>query len=198
MLSKTLQRYENKSKSQHSIIHILNLLCCLRLCKDTKIKANHNHKPCETGISWLSKTLQRYENKSKSQRLPNATGRINKLSKTLQRYENKSKSQLDFLTSAVQSRCLRLCKDTKIKANHNVTARLGNIETLSKTLQRYENKSKSQPKLPHGASILCCLRLCKDTKIKEYLLLVHYSKSLYLCTVVVYFLFEIICEFLTE
>ena len=69
---------------------------------------------------------------------------------------------------------------------------------LSKTLQRYENKSKSQlVEVCHGI-IQCCLRLCKDTKIKEYLLLVHYSKSLYLCTVVIYFLFEIICEFLTE
>ena len=46
------------------------------------------------GISLkLSKTLQRYENKSKSQpkRQANRNGR--RLSKTLQRYENKSKSQ---------------------------------------------------------------------------------------------------------
>ena len=41
-LSKTLQRYENKSKSQHfGAIANFNI-SCLRLCKDTKIKANHN------------------------------------------------------------------------------------------------------------------------------------------------------------
>ena len=62
--------------------------------------------------------------------------------------------------------CLRLCKDTKIKANHNTLAiRLSNIE-LSKTLQRYENKSKSQQMNLLRLSMKSCLRLCKDTKIK--------------------------------
>ena len=42
MLSKTLQRYENKSKSQLETEHYKMIGCCLRLCKDTKIKANHN------------------------------------------------------------------------------------------------------------------------------------------------------------
>ena len=37
MLSKTLQRYENKSKSQLTLLVILYRLGCLRLCKDTKI-----------------------------------------------------------------------------------------------------------------------------------------------------------------
>ena len=41
------------------------------------------------------------------------------LSKTLQRYENKSKSQLRTIVWHAQANCLRLCKDTKIKANHN-------------------------------------------------------------------------------
>ena len=41
-LSKTLQRYENKSKSQPTINMLEVSLSCLRLCKDTKIKANHN------------------------------------------------------------------------------------------------------------------------------------------------------------
>ena len=42
MLSKTLQRYENKSKSQRLHARIRIDIRCLRLCKDTKIKANHN------------------------------------------------------------------------------------------------------------------------------------------------------------
>ena len=41
-LSKTLQRYENKSKSQPASQQFSMPICCLRLCKDTKIKANHN------------------------------------------------------------------------------------------------------------------------------------------------------------
>ena len=41
-LSKTLQRYENKSKSQHTAFSFTDVYSCLRLCKDTKIKANHN------------------------------------------------------------------------------------------------------------------------------------------------------------
>ena len=42
-LSKTLQRYENKSKSQRELSVDISRLRCLRLCKDTKIKANHNY-----------------------------------------------------------------------------------------------------------------------------------------------------------
>ena len=63
-------------------------------------------------------------------------------------------------------RCLRLCKDTKIKANHNLDWGYYEETRLSKTLQRYENKSKSQLSLEQGVSLSCCLRLCKDTKIK--------------------------------
>ena len=49
-LSKTLQRYENKSKSQ-LLAHLADKrLRCLRLCKDTKIKANHNIKTCNSLI----------------------------------------------------------------------------------------------------------------------------------------------------
>ena len=93
MLSKTLQRYENKSKSQQWGRSPYICLCCLRLCKDTKIKANHNLSVADEIAKWLSKTLQRYENKSKSQLV------------LFYRYDEQS--------------CLRLCKDTKIKANHN-------------------------------------------------------------------------------
>ena len=118
MLSKTLQRYENKSKSQLTPLEAKHLIGCLRLCKDTKIKANHNYASVAGDPLGLSKTLQRYENKSKSQRRT--------------RY------------SHFESCCLRLCKDTKIKANHNVLGAIASIIGLSKTLQRYENKSKSQ------------------------------------------------------
>ena len=68
----------------------------------------------------LSKTLQRYENKSKSQPCERKNIRYRQLSKTLQRYENKSKSQHMAVKVFTLGCCLRLCKDTKIKANHNV------------------------------------------------------------------------------
>ena len=117
-LSKTLQRYENKSKSQRPRATTWLRFGCLRLCKDTKIKANHNRQHLHVDGVVLSKTLQRYENKSKSQRLV-------------------------CLVAGV-CRCLRLCKDTKIKANHNIERTFESLTELSKTLQRYENKSKSQ------------------------------------------------------
>ena len=117
-----------------------NTMGCLRLCKDTKIKANHNF--CCRIVLQVS------------------------LSKTLQRYENKSKSQLPMRILSLPYRCLRLCKDTKIKANHNKWHTTYLIEVLSKTLQRYENKSKSQRKDLRDEEKKSCLRLCKDTKIK--------------------------------
>ena len=51
--------------------------------------------------------------------MPNVTLVMALLSKTLQRYENKSKSQPGWNTATYEYSCLRLCKDTKIKANHN-------------------------------------------------------------------------------
>ena len=84
----------------------------------------------------------------------------------MQRYENKSKSQRYVDAYADGMSCLRLCKDTKIKANHNRYIDISTITLLSKTLQRYENKSKSQPKTPQEFVTDSCLRLCKDTKIK--------------------------------
>ena len=140
MLSKTLQRYENKSKSQRNWWGTRRVPCCLRLCKDTKIKANHNLFLLFPYLISLSKTLQRYENKSKSQRT------------------------LSCIILSVC--CLRLCKDTKIKANHNSSVAFISLLWLSKTLQRYENKSKSQLIPFHQYYVPCCLRLCKDTKIK--------------------------------
>ena len=62
-----MQRYENKSKSQQFDKNDPDAVSCLRLCKDTKIKANHNNMTYHDNICMLSKTLQRYENKSKSQ-----------------------------------------------------------------------------------------------------------------------------------
>ena len=96
----------------------LPISCCLRLCKDTKIKANHNSLKFHA-IGYM-------------------------LSKTLQRYENKSKSQHKKPAPPTNRGCLRLCKDTKIKANHNWKGFDPFFLQLSKTLQRYENKSKSQ------------------------------------------------------
>ena len=84
----------------------------------------------------------------------------------MQRYENKSKSQLLTLDVPEDIRCLRLCKDTKIKANHNKQLFVFLNSKLSKTLQRYENKSKSQLLRCSHNPLACCLRLCKDTKIK--------------------------------
>ena len=124
-LSKTLQRYENKSKSQLTIFFDPFTCCCLRPCKDTKIKANHNTSIIIWWYVRLSKTLQRYKNKSKSQLCIPFRLLCVGLSKTLQRYKNKSKSQLHWHFRKRHRRCLRPCKDTKIKANHNyVLARI--------------------------------------------------------------------------
>ena len=90
---------------------------------------------------------------------------LKKLSKTLQRYENKSKSQPAIAERTKIISCLRLCKDTKIKANHNAPLIYSAIYWLSKTLQRYENKSKSQQYYMKVVELTSCLRLCKDTKI---------------------------------
>ena len=121
---------------------------------------------------------------------------------TLQRYKIESNSQLLWIGYVKQVCCVSHCKDTKLKAIHNLseavksaqkvvfhTAKIQNWKqfttTLQKTshhvvlcftLQRYKIESNSQHLDEAVIRFTGCVSHCKDTKLKaihNYLCVIH-------------------------
>ena len=175
MLCFTLQRYKIESNSQHRCGKDISFSGCVLHCKDTKLKAIHNHftllvflmrvvfytakiqnwKQFTTKLSVgivfqpLCFTLQRYKIESNSQRLSS-----NILATSVVFYTAKIQNWKQFTTQRVGGLLwLRLCF----------------------TLQRYKIESNSQlPSSCHICSI-CCVLHCKDTKLKA---IHNYSKEI--------------------
>ena len=83
-----------------------------------------------------------------------------------QRYKNESKSQRAARTCWMSSCCCQYDKDTKMKANHNVTSDTNVMRLLLPVRQRYKNESKSQPKPFNWTATRSCCQYDKDTKMK--------------------------------
>ena len=85
---------------------------------------------------------------------------------TMQRYKNESKSQHSLSTSRTVECCFQQCKDTKMKANHNMTS------WPEKQSQAVSNNAKIQKwkQITTGVQVLgawkSCFQQCKDTKMK--------------------------------
>ena len=114
----TLQRYKIESNSQRSNDGCTSEASCVSHCKDTKLKAIHNQRIDMERFVLLCFTLQRYKIESNSQ---------------LQRERPKG-----------QYGCVSHCKDTKLKAIHNVEIGVRFRGKLCFTLQRYKIESNSQ------------------------------------------------------
>ncbi len=62
--------------------------------------------------------------------------------------------------------CVLHCKDTKLKAIHNVDVRAIDLSKLCFTLQKYKIESNSQHWVSDNGWIERCVLHCKDTKLK--------------------------------
>ncbi len=71
---------------------------------------------------------------------------------TLQRYKIESNSQLSYDTHLLNASCVLHCKDTKLKAIHNLADSVNCFALLCFTLQRYKIESNSQ--LSHNTCLL--------------------------------------------
>ena len=162
----TLQRYKIESNSQLLVGPSRLVRCCVLHCKDTKLKAIHNQQVRPCNANKLCFTLQRYKIESNSQRL----------------------LSIPFFANC----CVLHCKDTKLKAIHNIspdsraattvvfyTAKIQNwkqFTTMTKTviitcrlcftLQRYKIESNSQHLVFLFQLPRSCVLHCKDTKLK--------------------------------
>ena len=123
MLCFTLQRYKIESNSQLLHIYLDIHSSCVLHCKDTKLKAIHNRTGEHSLTIKLCFTLQRYKIESNSQLL-SLFFFDEPLCFTLQRYKIESNSQLNGTLEFHVMSCVLHCKDTKLKAIHNLKARL--------------------------------------------------------------------------
>ncbi len=62
-----MQRYKFESNSQLEFLSGSMPWCCAYLCKDTNLKAIHNHQNILTIMMWLCLPMQRYKFESNSQ-----------------------------------------------------------------------------------------------------------------------------------
>ena len=85
---------------------------------------------------------------------------------TLQRYKIESNSQLRRANKSMMMSCVSHCKDTKLKAIHNVQKSENFPTRLCFTLQRYKIESNSQQPIKSKPTPLGCVSHCKDTKLK--------------------------------
>ena len=188
----TLQRYKIESNSQHYLGIPTNVASCVLHCKDTKLKAIHNYssrladRPRVVFYTakiqnWKQFTTQNYN-----------TMMWRMLCFTLQRYKIESNSQRDNFNKYRRESCVLHCKDTKLKAIHNVwgqgcsvgqvvfyTAKIQNWKQFTThsnncacylqlcfTLQRYKIESNSQLAVDVLSAAISCVLHCKDTKLK--------------------------------
>ena len=146
LLCFTLQRYKIESNSQLEKCGSIVSVSCVLHCKDTKLKAIHNSVKRITALSKLCFTLQRYKIESNSQLLVGPSRLVrccvlhckdtklkaihnqqvrpcnaNKLCFTLQRYKIESNSQRLLSIPFFANCCVLHCKDTKLKAIHNIS-----------------------------------------------------------------------------
>ena len=135
-----MQRYKIESNSQPVSIILQVFLSCVSPCKDTKLKAIHNHL--------TNQILQ------------------NLLCFTMQRYKIESNSQLTMPTFIAPECCVSPCKDTKLKAIHNYKTVPCPLFKLCFTMQRYKIESNSQPRMVFLFQSMGCVSPCKDTKLK--------------------------------
>ena len=166
LLCLPMQRYKFESNSQPREFLHSTFVSCVYLCKDTNLKAIHNAYCYESYFIGLCLPMQRYKFESNSQHISQAT---------------------DLLGS-----CVYLCKDTNLKAIHNlcegfvlgveVVFTYAKIQiwkqfttvfycsfadgVLCLPMQRYKFESNSQHIAFKWRYVRGCVYLCKDTNLK--------------------------------
>ena len=84
----------------------------------------------------------------------------------MQRYKFESNSQQKEKKEKIIISCVYLCKDTNLKAIHNVPGELAEAWRLCLPMQRYKFESNSQLIIVTLLGKWSCVYLCKDTNLK--------------------------------
>ena len=188
----TLQRYKIESNSQHLYLRLSVYFRCVSHCKDTKLKAIHNIYTWGYPYIFVVFHTAKIQNWKQFTTHWFAFRCSYSLCFTLQRYKIESNSQLPWSLSYTGRCCVSHCKDTKLKAIHNMwqchlmtrfvvfhTAKIQNwkqfttlcdtfisFDLLCFTLQRYKIESNSQQISVSWNTFISCVSHCKDTKLK--------------------------------
>ena len=85
---------------------------------------------------------------------------------SVQRYDFESNSQRHRYEEQMRYRCMCLCKDTILKAIHNLCGLRYLRSLMYVSVQRYDFESNSQPGAVGTAVSKRCMCLCKDTILK--------------------------------
>ena len=187
-----MQRYKFESNSQQ-LSHGRNTLTrCVYLCKDTNLKAIHNATSsvrvlCKVVFTYAKIQIWKQFTTTSDQGATKGT-----LCLPMQRYKFESNSQLYYWFVLSWTRCVYLCKDTNLKAIHNliwgtpstnsvvftyakiqiwkqfttVDFQVKSLFELCLPMQRYKFESNSQQTDVVTFCRTGCVYLCKDTNLK--------------------------------
>ncbi len=135
-----MQRYKFESDSQHIRIVLPKILCCVYLCKDTNLKAIHN--------GWLHEVI------------------LHQVVSTYAKIQIWKRFTTPLIDSSFENSCVYLCKDTNLKAIHNLMNGVTLTNWLCLPMQRYKFESDSQLGVYCFLTLMSCVYLCKDTNLK--------------------------------
>ena len=161
-----MQRYKFESNSQLIAATYGRCQGCVYLCKDTNLKAIHNTPPRDNFSNKVVFTYAKIQIWKQFTTYFLIFHNEFRLCLPMQRYKFESNSQLIRFWCVKCPCCVYLCKDTNLKAIHNILVFLANYMKLCLPMQRYKFESNSQPSFVLILCRICCVYLCKDTNLK--------------------------------
>ena len=119
-LPNLLQRYKFESNSQHHDEVPVTLLGCQISCKDTNLKAIHNRYGYTAPCSRVAKSPAKIQIWKQFTTVTALVHEFGTLPNLLQRYKFESNSQQLMMNIVSELSCQISCKDTNLKAIHNI------------------------------------------------------------------------------
>ena len=191
-LYQPIQKYKFESKSQPTARWLCRCSCCINQYKNTNLKANHNVIDV-----WAQRTPAVSTN-TKIQIWKQITTcscevwKTSELYQPIQKYKFESKSQPSLLFTANSSCCINQYKNTNLKANHNLAAKVPKFllavstntkiqiwkqittplrfeklpNGLYQPIQKYKFESKSQQGCRGNRPGTGCINQYKNTNLK--------------------------------
>ena len=192
-----MQRYKFESNSQQRFMVQPLTSSCVYLCKDTNLKAIHNRflkDVAQLSVVFTYAKIQIWKQFTTSFK---TTADSDQLCLPMQRYKFESNSQRFSSCFTWLCSCVYLCKDTNLKAIHNVSVNSSRWALVVFTYAKIQIWKQFTTGFSTYVSKYGCVYLCKDTNLKA-IHNVRVPKSYSLAVVFTYAKIQIWKQFTTK
>ncbi len=161
-----MQRYKFESNSQPILTSSTALFSCVYLCKDTNLKAIHNCLCQEFVLHCVVFTYAKIQIWKQFTTDMRQAFEDKVLCLPMQRYKFESNSQQIQKLAFYFLSCVYLCKDTNLKAIHNILQRYSILVKVVFTYAKIQIWKQFTTCDCFYCTSQCCVYLCKDTNLK--------------------------------